>query len=523
MGTQHPDSASKYISIQQEAAEAVAALTPAPKGPGIEEFMIDFEGKMTPYHQTAQIAHSLLDKGLVPGRDVWLTPRVSSATEETVFRQLMALMSIIEADYDIMRSAKQAGGIKEVILPMVRGADDLIAFRRRIADIIELAHKEFGMEGDPNNLQVIPLVEDVPNMVAFPEMYRQYHRLCQAERFDNRRLRFMMARSDSALIYGMPAAVCAVKLMIAGSALLGEELGLESAPIYGGGSLPFRGHVRVENLDRLVEEFSGVRTVTLQSGIRYDHEPRAAGTAAAFLKERLPLRPALRFDQAEEEFIKDVLVRFAAEYMALFSGVAELAAKLADILPQQRDRLTRRGPSGYSRRPADPMELARFTADDELIAKLRSIKMPGEINIPRAIGYTAALYTVGVPPEFIGTGRGLGAVAKAHGKEGIDRLMELYPGLKHDLESAARFLSPKLASRFFSPGFVNDLVREVAATEEYLDVHLMDRQNQAYETLLEIIEPLVRQAVKGESLAAEDRALLKSCTMRLGKMRGSLG
>src|SRR3990172_5950421 len=135
MGTQHPDSAGKYIPIQEEAAEAVDALLPAPDGLGLEEFMIDFEGKMTPYHQTADIAHRLLGKGLVPGRDVWLTPRVSSATEETVFRQLMALMSIIEADYDIMR-VDPSGGIREVILPMVRGAEDLLNLRKRIADII---------------------------------------------------------------------------------------------------------------------------------------------------------------------------------------------------------------------------------------------------------------------------------------------------------------------------------------------------------------------------------------------------
>src|SRR3972149_12121178 len=165
MGTQHPDSASKYIPIQEEADEAVRALTPAPEGLGLEEFMIDFEGKMTPCHQTADIAHRLLAHGLLPGRDVFLTPRMSSATAETVFRQLMSLMSIIEADYDIMRGHEQ-GAIEEVILPMVKGADDLIVLRRRIADIIELAHKEFGLERDPNSLQIIPLVEDIPNMLG---------------------------------------------------------------------------------------------------------------------------------------------------------------------------------------------------------------------------------------------------------------------------------------------------------------------------------------------------------------------
>lgn len=523
MGTQHPDSAGKYIPIQEEAAEAVAALSPPPAGLGLDEFMIDFEGKMTPYHQTAEIAHLLLDKGLVPGRDVWLTPRISSATEETVFRQLMALMSIIEADYDLMRSADSVGGIGEVILPMVRGADDLTVLRRRIADIIDLAHKEFGMERDPNALQVIPLVEDIPNMLGFADFYRTYHEQCGRLGFTNRRLRFMMARSDSAMIFGLVASVLATKLMISDAAFLGDDLGLESAPIYGGGALPFRGHVTVENLPNLLKDFGGVRTITIQSGLRYDHEPGSAAQAASFLKGALPVATARRFDAGEKAFIKDVLVRFAAEYMEIFSLVAPLSAKLADIIPQQRDRLTRRGPTGYARRAPDPAELTALTDDRDLWARLTALKMPDELSIPRAIGFTAALYTVGVPPEFLGIGPGLAAVAAAHGREGVDRLLGLYPGLAHDLDFAGRFLSLKVARRFFAPTFVDSLTRSIGETEKYLDITLLGRRDQAYETLLEIIEPLVRQTIRGESLGEEDRALLRSCTARLGKMRGSLG
>lgn len=523
MGTQHPDSAGKYISIQEEASEAVAALTPAPEGLGLEEFMIDFEGKMTPYHQTAEIAHSLLDKGLVPGRDVFLTPRISSATAETVFRQLMALMSIIEADYDIVR-AHENGAIEEVILPMVKGADDLFVLRRRIADIIELGHKEFGMERDPNSLQIIPLVEDIPNMLGFADFYRQYHRRCQEAGYTNRRLRFMMARSDSAMIYGLVAAVLAVKLMISDGAGLGDELGLESAPILGGGALPFRGHVTVANLPALIKDFSGIKTVTIQSGLRYDHEPGAATEAAAILKKELPGSEARRLDAAESTFVKDVLVRFAAEYMSDFSSVAGLVTKLADIVPQQRDRLTSRGSTGYARRAPDPAELGRFTTDQDLAAKLKAITMPGDTDIPRAITFTAALYSVGLPPEFIGVGRGLQAVAEAHGREGIERLLEFYPGLTRDLHFAGRFLSFKVAARFFSPAFIETLRRDLAETENILNMNILDCQDQAYETLLEIIEPLVRQTLGGgKSLGDEDKALLRSCTMRLGKMRGSLG
>lgn len=526
MGTQHPDSASRYIPIQEEADEAVEALTPQPEGLGIEEFMIDFEGKMTPYHQTAEVAHKLLAKGLTPGEDVWITPRISSATEETVFRQLMALMSIIEADYDIMKSSRgksSEGAIQEVILPMVKGAEDLLALRRRIADIIELAHKEFGLEKNPNALQVIPLVEDIPGMLKFSQFYQKYFTASQKVGFTHNRLRFMMARSDSALSYGLIPSVLAIKIMLAQAYKLGEKLELEVAPILGGGALPFRGHITLENLPNILQDFRGIRTLTLQSGIRYDHEPEVVKKLTNFLRKELPWSQPHFYEQKEETFLRDCLVRFSHHYLRVFHEIIPITATLSDIIPQQRDRLTRRGPGGYARSTIDSGNLASFTDDKELQKTLKKMKKEDFTKVPRAITFTGALYSVGLPPEFLGVGQGLQEVAHIYGKEGISRLVSSYPGIKNDLAFASRFLSLEVAAKFFPKDFINTIHHQVSLIEEYLGLSLLNQGDKAYQTLLQIIEPLVSQTVRGESLEVEDKALLKSCMIRLGKLRGSLG
>ena len=198
MATQHPDAATRYVAIQEEVAEAVHALSRPPLGLGIDEIMVDFEGKMTPYHQTNEIAQGLLDRGCVPGRDVWITPRISSATQETAFRQLMALMSVIEATYTASQR-EPAAHIEEVIIPMVRSADDLVKVRDRIRDVIYLGHKEFKLPYDPDALQLIPLLEEAPDLLSCGSLLREYVRSCADEGFGVRRLRVMTGRSDTAL------------------------------------------------------------------------------------------------------------------------------------------------------------------------------------------------------------------------------------------------------------------------------------------------------------------------------------
>lgn len=100
-------------------------------------------------------------------------------------------------------------------------------------------------------------------------------------------LRFFLGRPDPALAYGTVPAVLAGRVALAKAARVGETFGVKVAPILGAGALPFRGHVTLANLDGVLETFPGIRTVTLQSALRYDHGEDAAREIAARLRERL--------------------------------------------------------------------------------------------------------------------------------------------------------------------------------------------------------------------------------------------
>lgn len=521
MMTQHPDAASKYVSIQKEPEEAIDALLPEPKGLGIEEVMIDFEGKLTPYQQTAQIVLGLLRRGVEVGKQVKVTPRIPSGREEGVFRQLMALMSIVESNYKSLKTIKRTA-IQEVVLPMTLQADELINLQQRIIDVVELAHKEFGMSPDPIQIRPIPLVESIPAILDLRSMLLGYKKGLSKMGLEINSMRLMTGRSDLALTYGLGAAVLANVIALADMASLADD-GLVVAPILGGGTLPFRGHLTPENLQNTLKQYPGVQTFTIQSAMRYDHGRKKAAKLASELRNKVKKR-ALKITSGERDLMLNCLAVFAKNYLLTIRDSLPVIIKISDIIPEQRDRLARKSEVGYARQLPQIKALADFISDSNIASELKKIKVARH-DMPRAISFTAALYTVGCPPEFIGTGSALKEIYERFGQKGIDLILKFYPSLGADIYEAAQFCELSVASGFFKPTFIRKIQANIEYLKHFLNIK-MPSTSSFYVTVMETLKPMLKQMVSGNYVISEEgleSELVNELILKLGKLRRALG
>lgn len=530
MLTQHPDAASRYISIQEEPDEAVLGLLPPPEGLGADEIMVDFEGKLTPYHQTSQVVMALIQRGLRPGDEVRVTPRAPSADKENVFRQLMALMSIVETNVQAYRPLGRIA-VREVVVPMTQTAEQLVAVRRRFRAIEDLGLEEFGLNPSGEGIRPIPLIEEVPPLLGTAPLLKEYLQLCKWSGYPMPQLRVMLGHSDSALGYGMVAAAFSVRAAIIDAFEAGDAFDCPVYPIIGVGSLPFRGHLTGPSLPNFLARFPGTSTVTIQSALRYDHDAAEAPAMIADLRRRISKNDGRRPDPDDREVLAELAVLFSVNYLSTFHKFAQAVAGLSDLVPEQRDRLTRHSPVSYSRQMPKPIRLADMVGSEALREELRLLDQMPELPVPlpRAISFTAALYSIGLPPEFIGTGRGLRAACELYGESFLKDMQRWFPGLEESLIFAGRYLALDVAKDFLPREAMRDLQQDVDGIEEILGLKLgpSGDDDAFYHTVLRALNPLLLHALgRGSSrlgTSREEEIMARQWVIKLGVLRGSLG
>jgi phosphoenolpyruvate carboxylase len=240
-----------------------------------------------------------------------------------------------------------------------------------------------------------------------------------------------------------------------------KEQGVKIHPIIGVGSKPFRGHLAPDNLDNFLQEYKGIATVTVQSAARYDYPLEQVKAFVKQLNEKLPNGKAAPIDAAEEKALRGILEKCRSQYECVAEVLAPFVNSVAPYVPPRRARKLHIGLFGYSRNVAG-------------------------VHLPRAITFAAALYSIGVPPEFIGA-KVLQELTEAE----YSLVQKHFVNLKKDFASVGGYLSwenlnmlmemhPKTAER---AGMDVDKLRlaltrilaDIKCVEQCLDVKLGPR------------------------------------------------
>lgn len=421
MATQHPDNAAApywekdgdgFVSAKEEVAEAFSAYADL----GVDEFMWDWEGK---YVDEAVVErffseyHDYFAKHQL-GRDKFLTFRIPNIWQEkgySLARSFMATLTAADMAKDLKLHDRP---LFEVILPMTTSAQQLMYIQKTFSKLAKVKHTLFrDNTATFNYIEVIPLVEEVKHMFGIRALLDTYTRLHAA--YYKRKpqyLRPFLARSDPALIAGLIPAVIGNKVALSEMYQWSERSGIPVYPIVGTGSLPFRGSCAPDNIDKYLEEYRGVRTITMQSAFRYDYPLKQVRQAIHKLQQGLPRTRPQYFGQRDVTQVQAIVRKAEQHYREAVMSVASDMFKIIPVIPARRERRLHIGLLGYG----------------------RSI---GKKQFPRAITFTAAMYSLGIPPEFIGTGRTLRALNKSEG----ELVHQLYRCIEHDLKLAGYYLN----------------------------------------------------------------------------------
>jgi phosphoenolpyruvate carboxylase len=452
MISQHPDHGSKpywqksaFIKTGDEIKESFLSFSEL----GTSEYKWDWEGKYVDESVIEKLLseyHEYFKKNSL-GKEKFLTFRLPNPKVETEFRLGRAFMGILGAAGLAKKIGFHSPPLFEVILPMTESAEEMIAIQEAFKEIASLKHVlyDFGVES-LKHIELIPLFEQVKTIIESDNLLEKYLKLHQKKfGFKPLYIRPYLARSDPALNSGLVPTVFAIKIGLSHYKDFEKKHDIKLYPIIGSASLPFRGGLTPNTVEQFCHEYSGIKTVLIQSAFRYDYEKKLVIKAIKKLEKTLPLGKAASISISEERSLIKLISVFEKYYRDIVEQIAPLINEVSYFLPKRRERVLHIGLFGYSRGV-------------------------GKVKLPRAIGFTGALYSLGIPPEFLGTGRGIKYAIK---NNQIKLLEKYYRNIKDDLSRAGRFVQKKILIELSKESSMwKDILDDVLEIEKYLGKEL---------------------------------------------------
>jgi len=420
MSTQHPDNVNSpffaedtELGGEDEIQEAYYVFSHL----GCDEQMWDCEGKEVDNFVVKKLLtkYESFFRERRLGRDVFITLRVPNPTvEKTEAKILLETLESIPRSFDVAKLfyGDNIPPVFEVILPMTASSKSIDRIYRYYHDFVVGKQNKPFKQGDitiaewigefkPEKINVIPLFEDREDMLNAHKMTQEYLEDKEVEY-----QRVFLARSDPAMNYGLISAIVLNKIALQRLWRLSEETGIKIYPIVGVGSAPFRGNLRPQTVERVAREYPSAHTFTIQSAFKYDNPPEEVREAIKRLRQR---KTGLPLEINEKRALK-IIKKYSREYANQITKLARVINEIAKYIPSRRKRKLHIGLFGYS----------------------RSVK---GIKLPRAIPFTAALYSIGLPPELLGL--------NALDRENIQFIKEVYVNFDNDLRDALKYFNPE--------------------------------------------------------------------------------
>jgi phosphoenolpyruvate carboxylase len=490
MVSQHPDNASKpswhtdaYIRDHDEVKECYYAFSKL----GVSEYKWDWEGKFVDesvFERLISEYPTFFHKNQL-GRDKFLTFRLPDYRVNTEFRLGRALMGILSAAGLAEEIGFFSPPIFEAILSMTQSAEEMIGIQEAFLELASLKNPLY-KNSFMKNINIIPLFEDINRIMDSATILEKYIHLHKSKfgAFPSY-MRPYLARSDSALSSGLVPSVLAIKLALSKYAKFSKDTGVKTFPIIGAGSLPFRGGSTPYSVKQFIKEYSGIKTMLVQSAFQYDFPEKDVLSAIKAIEKALPKSKALIVSSADERKIRRVINDFEPFYQKTVKKIGPTVYSIAIYMPARRERLKHTGLLKYPR-------------------------MVQGVKVPRAINFTASLYSIGIPPEFIGVGRGIRS-AKKNGNLSI--VEKTYFNFHNDLEKAGGYLNKKVLSVLSkkSQGW-KEIQEDVRIIEGYLGKKFEPKtpEEKAHQVFSESIYERFTQGIEMTDLIEEAAVLRRS-------------
>jgi phosphoenolpyruvate carboxylase len=455
-------------------------------------------GKLTPYHQIGHIIRRIRkETNLKPGVDVFVTPRMVSSFEEEPFRQLMTMLAIIEGiKYCVDNFGEQ--GISEVVQATVTSTEDLKNCKIRIEDLLRLVDKHLKFNTENMEIRIIPLMGGIAEHLSIEKILRNFVNDVGVKEY----VRVFIGKSEAALLYGHMASVLSCKIAISDSKRLEEDLDLKVYPILGCGALPFRGHLTLENAENFLNEYKGVQTYTIQSGLRYDHGMEKTRMMIEKISSAVN-RPPLKIDEEERQEIERMIFIFAKNYLLEVSEIAEKISLIADYVPSQRERLLDVEEVEYYRELRNIENILRICPDKEVKRSILGYAYATFYKPPRWVKFVASCYTCGLPPEFIGLGSGLKEIKEVMGEKAVEKILNgIYPSLEADVKFASRFLNRDIKSNIL---MTPTIVKSINELENFIR---LEEPDSSYLILSKMVSSYIRDVLAGKTSRGKKIAVL---------------